>query len=189
MLKNFTNIHFINKKGGHTYPINHKHFYQFSDENIKNFTDFEQKLPKIPDFYIIIVKNPYSWFFSFRTAIMKSRSDLILNHEIIEKWNDFYRFWFRFAVWSDKVNFVQYEELLMDLKGTLKELAECFDVKMKKRITNPIKVPQSKFFRQAQRDYYVNEEWKSYIGEYEENLFENYLDKSLAKLLGYDILY
>lgn len=86
----------------------HKHFRLYDEKDIvpePKFTNelkinsldaFEQLLEVVPDYYLIISKDPYSWFLSYSAWAKRSNWPEVPYHYILE-YNLFYGKWLEFS--------------------------------------------------------------------------------------------
>ena len=148
----------------------HKHFRLYDDKSIvpepkfknelvySNFLDFENNLKTIPDCYIILSKDPYSWLVSYEKWARKCNWPEVRHHYLLE-YNLFYGKWLEFAGQTDKIIFVRYVDLLKELSNELIRIEALSGIKRlpffifrKQKIS---KVPLSSEFTEARRNYYI----------------------------------
>lgn len=178
----------------------HKHFRLYDQKDIipepkfynefkiATFNDFEQLLETTPDYYLIISKDPYSWFLSYTEWARKCDWPTVSFHYILE-YNLFYGKWLEFSRQTERILFVKYIDLLRDPDQELKRLELKMHLKKKffslLRSSTVFKVPQSKEFSIDRRSYYVS---KQYLHNYtREGLQElnDLINPEVIRLLGY----
>jgi hypothetical protein len=178
----------------------HKHFRLYDEKDIvpepqyrneikiATFNDFEQLLEVIPDYYLIISKDPNSWFLSYSEWARKCNWPDVSYHYILE-YNLFYAKWLEFSQQTKRILFVRYVDLLRDPEKELSRLELKMHLKKKflyiLRSNVVFKVPQSGEFSIDRRSYYLGEE---YLHEYtKEGLQEinDLIDPEVLTRLGY----
>jgi hypothetical protein len=178
----------------------HKHFRLYDEKDIvpepkfrnelkiANFNAFEQYLEVIPDYYLIISKDPYSWYLSYADWAKRSNWSEVPYHYILE-YNLFYSKWLKFSQQTRRILFVRYIDLLRDPDEELKRLE--LIMQLKKRLlymlrSNVVfKVPQSGEFSIDKRSYYISEQYLlSYTKESLQEI-NNLIDPRVIDLLGY----
>ena len=178
----------------------HKHFRLYDEKDIvpePKFTNelkinsldaFEQLLEVVPDYYLIISKDPYSWFLSYSAWAKRSNWPEVPYHYILE-YNLFYGKWLEFSRQTKRILFVRYIDLLRDPDVELYRLELEMHLKKKflymLRSSVVFKVPQSGEFSIDRRSYYLGEE---YLHEYtKEGLQEinDLIDPEVLTRLGY----
>ncbi|NER80315.1 MAG: hypothetical protein F6K42_12190 [Leptolyngbya sp. SIO1D8] len=200
ILKKNYQIQFLNSNQDRRSPLQ-KHFrlydakdivpgpqYQ-NDILIEDFAHFEHLFPTLPDYYLIISKDPYSWYLSYMSWANKCNWPNV-NHHYIEEYNFFYGKFLEFSSQTDKLIFIRYIDLIKDVNKTLNqlELRTHFRKKLFARLTlrQPNKVSHSSHFTEDKRAYYTN---KKYLAEYAEDELQtlnNLLDSHVISLLGYE---
>ena len=198
LTKNYK-VRILNSNKDRTSPVQ-KHFrlydqkdiisdpQYYNDIIIKDIDDLECFFDVIPDYYLVISKDPYSWYLSYSRWARKCRWPSV-KHHYIEEYNLFYGKLLSLSEKTDRFIFVKYGDLLTDTIGTLQQLE--YDMKLKKKLLSsirmnvPRKVAQSKWFSDKKRHDYIN---KTYLSEYtstELKELNNRLDSTVAGLLGY----
>jgi len=176
ILKNFkTNI--INTDAERNHPL-HKHFRLYDEKQLipeiqyKNdlkfneFFDFENslKLSSSIDGIIIISKDPYSWYLSYRNWAKVCKWSKP-NYNYIEEYNKFYGKWVEFSKQEEKIAFVKYSELLSNPSKELEKLENKF--KLESRLRTNIfgrtlrirRVSQSGRFLIKKKEHYLKKEY------------------------------
>lgn len=180
-------------------PI-HKHFRLYDDKllvpepNYKNnsyfysYNDFEKVLPIIPDKIVIISKDPYSWYLSYRSWAKKCEWP-VASHHYIEEYNSFYSKWLSFKRETNKIIFVKYFDLLQSHDKTVNDLQNQLELTEKWQLpfmsAKLKKVSQSKKFTDKRKKYYLD---KEYLNEYKTDelyIINDKLDCRVVKELGY----
>jgi hypothetical protein len=178
----------------------HKHFRLYNEKDIvpepkfrneykiSSFNAFEQLLEVIPDYYLIISKDPYSWFLSYTDWARRSNWQEVSYHYILE-YNLFYARWLEFSRQTKKIVFVRYIDLLRDPDEELKRLE--FIMHLKKKFLYQLrsnmvpKVPQSEEFSIDRRSYYLREQYlQSYTNEGLQEINE-LINPEVLSQLGY----
>ena len=178
----------------------HKHFRLYDEKDIvpepkfrneykiNSFAAFEQLLEIIPDYYLIISKDPYSWYLSYTDWARRSNWQEVPYHYILE-YNLFYAKWLELSRQTKKIVFVRYMDLLRDPDEELRRLE--FSMRLKKKFLYELrsnlvpKVPQSEEFSIDKRSYYLGEK---YLDRYTiEGLQEinGLVDPEVLSRLGY----
>lgn len=161
------------------------------DNNIvvETFYQFEELFNVTPDYYLIISKDPYSWYLSYRNWAKKCNWPKV-NHHYIEEYNLFYKTFIEFSYQSDKFIFVRYIDLIKDAGAVLNSLEKY--MKLERRLFSqlilkkPRKVSQSATFTESKRAYYLNKEYlEEYSAEDMQRLNE-LLDPQVISFLGYE---
>ncbi len=178
----------------------HKHFRLYDEKDIvpePKFTNelkinsldaFEQLLEVVPDYYLIISKDPYSWFLSYSAWAKRSNWPEVPYHYILE-YNLFYGKWLEFSRQTKRILFVRYIDLLRDPDVELYRLELEMHLKKKflymLRSSVVFKVPQSGDFSIDRRCYYLSEEYLQ--GYTKEGLQEinDLIDPEVLTRLGY----
>lgn len=199
LLKKMYRVRFLNSNSDRSSPIQ-KHFRLYDEKHIipepqyenslkiKSFNDFEQLLEVVPDFYLVISKDPYSWLLSYSDWAKKCNWPVVPHHYIME-YNLFYGKWLEFSQQTERTIFVRYIDLLRDTDEELSSLES--KMYLKKKALYPFtsravdKVSQSGKFSDNRLSYYLNEQYlKSYTKEDLDEINE-LIDPKVITLLGY----
>ena len=178
LLKKKYRVQFLNKNKDGLNPERdsplHKHFRLYDEKDIipepqfrneykiASFNDFEKLLIVVPDYYLIISKDPYSWFLSYTDWARKCDWPPVPYHYIME-YNLFYAKWLEFSKQTTKILFVRYIDLLRDPDGELNRLE--LSMHLKRKFLFPLrssvifKVRQSGEFSIDRRSYYLSEQY------------------------------
>lgn len=178
----------------------HKHFRLYDEKDIvpepkfKNefkitsFVSFEQLLEVIPDYYLIISKDPYSWLLSYTDWARRSNWPEVPYHYILE-YNLFYAKWLEFSQQSKRIIFVRYIDLLRDTDEELTRLESIMHLKKKflyvLRSNAVPKVPQSGEFSIDRRSYYLGEQYLHSFTKEGLQEINDLIDPEVINRLGY----
>lgn len=194
-------VRIINHNDDKTYP-GAKHFRLYDNKNImpepgyynnvviKDFAALEKILKDVPDYYLVLSKDPYSWLESYEKWAAKCKWEKV-EHHYIEEYNLFYRKWLELSSETDKIIFVRYIDLLRDIDKELQRLEKLMGLRKKVSglfvQTKYTHVDQSETFTQEHLNYYLKEQYFSKY--YSELLAEvnNRLDMEVISRLGYSL--
>ncbi len=201
LLRKRYRVHFLNNYKDLSSPV-HKHFRLYDKKEIipvpqyKNelrlagFAEFEGVLNTILDYYVVISKDPYSWYLSYQEWAKKCGWPSVKHHYISE-YNAFYGKWIEFSRQTNKIGFVRYIDLIENEKKELSRLEAVMGLKkrafyrfLKKKITQ---LPHSEKFTSDRRDYYINYE---YMNKYTKNSLSEMnrlIDDNVTSELGYEV--
>lgn len=201
LLKRTFSIKFLNSNRDRSSP-KQKHFRLYAQKDIipepqyrnnLNFSTFEQFSSFFNDKakgYIIVSKDPYSWFLSYQNWAQKCSWPEV-EHHYIEEYNHFYRKWLEFSKESTNIHFVRYIDLLTNKDMVLQEIKDKFNLKesfwAKFRSMKLDKVPQSESFTKDKLDYYLNHKYLLKFDDESLNLLNKNLDVNVVKSLGYEV--
>ena len=201
LLKKNYLVHFLNSNKDRSSPL-HKHcrLYKYkkiipepkyhNDISVGTFEQFESLFEVVPDYYLIISKDPYSWYLSYMRWAKKYNWSNV-SHHYIEEYNLFYETFIELSSQTDKFIFIRYVDLLKDTNTVMNILEE--KIKLKKRLTArlalkiPNKVAQSDAFKDEKTTYYLNEQ---YLNEYSTEDIQTLnaaLNSQVTSFLGYEI--
>ena len=199
LLKKNYRVKFLNSSKDRSSPLQ-KHCRLYSRKDIipepqysnnivvNNFEKFESLFDITPDYYLVISKDPYSWYLSYRNWAKKCDWPEV-NHHYIEEYNLFYGKFLEFSNQTEKIIFVKYIDLLKNPHAVLNQLE--VGMNLKKNILSRLiwrksnHVPLSSRFTQERQAYYMD---KKYLKEYSDEdlqLLNGFLDTKVAALLGY----
>lgn len=166
---------------------------QFRNEHtVKNFKEFEALLKKVPDYYVVISKDPYSWYLSYKNWAEKC-SWPVVQHHYAEEYNMFYGFFLAMAKESDKFIFVRYADFLIQPEEVLEGLAgkmglvERHSWRRRRETLLPTKVPQSTTFGSDKKAYYLNEQYMAKFTVDDIKNMNRILDPNVVASLGYSL--
>jgi len=178
----------------------HKHFRLYDEKDlipepkfrneytITSLNAFEQLLEVIPDYYLIISKDPYSWFLSYTDWARRSNWLEVPYHYILE-YNLFYAKWLELSQQTKRILFVRYIDLLRDPDEELKRLESIMHLKKKflymLRSNMVPKVPQSGEFSIDRRSYYLSEQYLHNFTKESLQEINDLINPEVLTLLGY----
>lgn len=199
LLKKNYRVQFLNSNKSRSLPLQ-KHFRLYSKKNIipepqycnniivENFENFEALFEVVPDYYLVLSKDPYSWYLSYREWAKKCNWPKV-NHHYIEEYNLFYGKFLEFSNQTEKVIFVKYIDLLKDSNAVLNQLQERMNLKKtiisRFILRKPSKVSQSSRFANERRAYYIEEKYLKEYSNEDLQLLNDSLDIEVTGLLGY----
>jgi len=207
LLQNFQNICFYNNDFARCLPV-HKHFRLYDEKAVipdvrfynsftyKGFKDFKEHVQQILareiKCFIITIKDPYSWYVSYKKHARKNKFTYIknsLNSHYIIDYNLFYRKWLDFSVEAPHEVFImKYEDLIEDLDASLNRMGEKLRLeRTTELIVNPEKVWMSKKFTESRAHYYKDNKYLDLISERELSVIQHLLDPDLLASMNYQI--
>ena len=202
LLRRKYNVRFLNENKQRQSPL-HKHFRLYDEKQIipepkyknsiyiSSFSEFEDCLPRKPEFYLIISKNPYSWLDSYKRWATKCKWPPATHHYIAE-YNLFYKRWLDLAEETDKIYFLKYIDFLRMPGKVLAQIEE--SLKLKKRLLYPLapnsfsKVKVSDRFTREKRDYYLNGGYMQHFSSEEITYINNLISNEVVMRLGYRLI-
>jgi len=179
----------------------HKHFRIYDSKEIipepkyynkifvNSFEQFESLFSVVPDFYLIISKDPYSWFLSYKKWSIKCNWPKVDHHYILE-YNYFYNVFRKFSSQTNKLIFIRYIDLIKRPKEKMREIEK--RINLYKNIFGniliriPGNVPLSNTFSVEQRNYYLFEKYLMDINPEEIKKINKLIDSDLLTFLGYE---
>lgn len=199
IIKKKYRVKFLNSNKDRSSPLQ-KHFRLYDEKKIipepqyrnefkvSNLSDFEHLLDIVPDYYLVISKDPYSWLLSYKNWGEQCNWPDISHHYIIE-YNLFYEKWLEFSQQSERVIFIRYADLLRNTSKELSrlEMKMCLKKKLLHRFTPSLvkKVSQSGQFSSERGTYYLRKQYlKSYTAEGFKEI-NSFIDPNVISLLGY----
>ena len=205
--QNFGNIEFFNNSFARCLPT-HKHFRLYDEKVIipdaryynsftyKGFREFkkhaEQVVGREIELFIVCIKDPYSWYISYKKHAKKNRFPYFrrsLNSHYIIDYNLFYEKWHAFYREAPaEVLILRNEDLLRDFDGKLREMADSYGLeRVLGESVNPEKVHMSKKFTSERASYYRNSKYLDLFSEQELGIIQHLLDPGTFSELGYEI--
>jgi hypothetical protein len=161
---------------------------------IDRFEDFQAVLPETPDHFVVISKDPYSWYLSYKNWAEKCNWPPV-EHHYISEYNAFYRFFSVMASESDRFLFVRYTDLLAQPMDFVENLGQKIGLAPNgtwpsRRRGNgglPRRVPHSKAFGEEQRSYYLTERYLAKFADEDLQALNAELDPAVMSFLGYEL--
>ena len=160
-----------------------------NDIVVETFEQFESLFAIVPHYYLIVSKDPYSWYLSYRNWAKKCKWPDVTHH-YIEEYNLFYGTFLKFSSQSNKFVFVRYVDLIKDAGEVMNHLQ--IRMKLKKRLLAhlalrvPGKVSQSDAFTDETRAYYLNGKYLEEYSAKDIKILNDLLDPQVTSLLGYE---
>jgi hypothetical protein len=200
LLKKKYRVRFLNSNTDRSSPLQ-KHFRLYDNKEVipepqyrnnikvKNFDEFERLLETLPDYYVVISKDPYSWFLSYSNWAKKCNWPTVAHH-YIKEYNLFYGKWLEFSGQTDKIVFVRYIDLLQNTDLELERLET--KMKLQKKLLMRLmprkvdKVSQSSSFTGERRVYYLSEKYIERYTTKELRVLNLALDPRVISFLGYE---
>lgn len=193
---NYPNCKFINSEVRN--EIMHKHFRLYDNKNyipepkfdnqftFNSFAEFEQALPlkKKPDLYLIMSKDPYSWFTSY-VGWSKKNNWPNRNYHYINEYNLFYGKWMEFSKENPKIIFIRYADLLNNPLEQINTIANELGLPLKNKVITTKKVYASKKFTDDKKDAFLNRSYMDKISPEELSQINNLLNADLLQRMGY----
>jgi len=208
LLKNFHNIHFYNNDFARCLPV-HKHFRLYDEKAVipdvryynnfiyKDFKEFKEHVELIlgrsVKLFIVTMKDPYSWYISYKKHAKKNEYTYIknsLNSHYIIDYNLFYKKWLDFSVEAPgEVLMVKYEELIGDLNASLQRMGQKLKLdRSSEQSVNPSKVFMNKRFTSSKANYYKDKLYLDLISDRELSVIQHLLDPELISSMKYQII-
>ncbi len=198
LLRKNYNVHLLNSNEDRRSPLQkHCRLYNnknlipelkyCNDINIYTFEDFEALFKKAPQYYIVISKDPYSWYLSYCNWAEKCSWPNV-SHHYIEEYNAFYGQFIYLSKSTDKFIFIKYIDLLLKPETVLNNMECITGMKRKffsKNILHPIKVEQSMAFGKDRLAYYRDELYLNCYDKETLSKINELLDLSVVTQLGY----
>lgn len=200
LLKKNYQVRFLNSNKDRSSPLQkHCRLYKnkeiipdpqyYNDIQVDTFEQFQALVEVTPDFYLIISKDPYSWYLSYQSWAEKCNWPNVTHH-YIEEYNLFYKMFIDFSSQSEKFVFVRYVDLLEDTDAELNAIENRIGLKKKLisrlRLKKPTNVSQSGVFSNGKRDYYLNEEYMKKYRSEDLQILNELLDPQVISFLGYE---
>jgi hypothetical protein len=196
--RNF-HVHFLNSNKDRSSPLQ-KHFRLYDEKNIvpepqyrnelvvRSFEHFESLFSVRADFYLVISKDPYSWFLSYNHWAQKCHWPDV-SHHYIEEYNAFYGKLLELSAQTDKFIFLRYFDLIKDAAGVLDRLEQRMSLRKtffsRIALSRPEKVSQSSRFTEEKRKYYLEEKYLSQYDISTLQLLNSRLSSHVISRLGY----
>jgi hypothetical protein len=193
-------VRFLNSNRDRRSPLQ-KHFRLYDDKEIvpepqylndikiDNFEQFERLFDVVPDYYLVISKDPYSWYLSYRNWARKCNWPDV-DHHYISEYNLFYGKFLEFSRQTGKIIFIKYVDLVRDADSVLEQLEKKMSLKKKLlarlKLRRTGRVSQSSRFTDDRRAYYLDENYLEKYSNDELQALNDCLDAEVASLLGYE---
>ena len=192
---NYPSCRFMN--GELRNDILHKHFRLYDDKQIipepqflnqlrfKSITDFDTSLPAPPDLYLVISKDPYSWFVSYEKWSHKNNWPAHAYH-YIEEYNLFYGKWMEFSKQTKKILFIRYIDLLQQPLSEMNKIGNVLNLPEQHQLKTTKKVYASRKFTGAKKEEFLQQEHLKKISAEDFTLINEKLNKELMGFLRYE---
>ncbi len=201
LLKKNYRVRFLNSNMDRSSPLQkHCRLYKnkeiipepqyYNDILVDSFDQFQALFEVTPDFYLILSKDPYSWYLSYQSWAENCNWPNVTHH-YIEEYNLFYKTFIDFSSQSEKFLFIRYVDLLKDTDAVLNAIENKLGLKKKLisrfRIRIPEEVPMSGEFLKSKRDYYLNAEYLRKYSSEDIQILNELLDPQVMSFLGYEL--
>jgi hypothetical protein len=202
MLKRSYRVKFLNEGHDRSSPL-HKHVRLYEDKDtipepkyrnsicVHNVEELERLFKQIPQIYLVVSKDPYSWFLSYKNWASNCGWPQA-DHHYIEEYNLFYGKLLELANDSDKFVFIRYAELVESPEQMIKDLAEKLNLNErffgKYLRLSPSRVKHSRRFTEKRKRYYLSKEYLHQLSVTTIEDINNRLDTAVLAGLGYQIL-
>ena len=200
ILKRNFKVRFLNSNRDRSSPVQ-KHCRLYDEKDVvphpqyrnniivRSFEQFEDLFRIRPQFYLVISKDPYSWFLSYSNWARKCNWPPV-DHHYIEEYNLYYGKLLDLSSQTDKFIFVRYVDMISDTKAILKHLQEKMALQKSLMAAfasiRPVKVRLSSKFTEERRAYYSEQRYlKDYDSEALQQL-NRLLNPRVVSLLGYE---
>jgi len=206
--QNFEGFQLNNNHYTRSLPL-HKHFRLYDQKHFvpepkylnnfiyPDFDSFDQHVLQLTEqptmHYIIITKEPHSWYLSYCNEAIKNNwpnymkkwinSQYLIEYNLFcAKWLDFYES----EGGQKKILMVRYEDFLHNLDATLDRIQVAFGIQKKHaRYSSPAKVPRSGTFTTKRRIFYERGQFAEHFTKNELLAINGMLDKTVTQKLGY----
>lgn len=200
LLRRKYRVRFLNRNEDRSSPLQ-KHFRLYDEKDIVpepryrndvvvgSYEDFARLFEVVPDYCLVISKDPYSWYSSYK-AWAKRCDWPAVDHHYIEEYNLFYGKWLELSRKTDAVVHVRYVDLLRDPGAELSRLEA--RMRLRKRplarwLSNRVgRVEQSARFTDEAREDFLDEGYLGQYGKEELEALNGRLDREVVALLGYE---
>jgi len=194
---NYPSCRFLN--GELRSDITHKHFRLYNRKEcipepqfmnsltFDSFAAFEKMLPQSPHLYVVVSKDPYSWYVSYNKWSQKNNWPPH-DYNYIEEYNLFYGKWMEFSKQTGKVIFIRYADLLQQPISEINRIGQALDLPHLQQLRQTNKVYASRKFTGNRKEEFLSHDHLKKIPPGEMSTLNQLLDKELMKFLGYDIL-
>lgn len=201
LLKKNYRVRFLNKNADRRSPLQ-KHCRLYKNKQIipepkyrnnivvETVEQLESFFEVVPDHYLIVSKDPYSWYLSYKNWAKKCGWPDVTHH-YIEEYNLFYKTFLKLASQSNKFVFVKYIDLIKAPNEVLNSLKDYMNLQKRLLAKLALKVPgrvsQSDTFTEERKAYYLNEQYLEKYSPEELKTLNDLLDPEVASSLGYEL--
>lgn len=176
-------------------PTGHKYLNNFHYASVREFDEHLQHLTGVPVpemGYIVIVKDPFSWYLSVRKEAKKMKWPGYVpsgwNTNLMIDYNLFHKKWLAFQEEApERVLILNYEQFLLAFEDTMDRFAGHFQLDKKGSYQDVSKVFKSKKFTEKRKAYYRE---RRYMEEFDRKgifLLTEMLDRDVVGRLGYEL--
>lgn len=177
--------------------ITHKHFRLYPEKHIipepqfanqiiaPDLASFEAQLPfAAPDLYLVVSKDPYSWFLSYQKWSIKNNWPPHEHHYMME-WVLFYSMWMGYAATDNRILCIKYDDLLTEPATALHQVASILQYPDVDHVRTTNKVYASRRFSPEKKQAHLSGENLKSIPETELSHINTLLPGKLMSFLGY----
>jgi hypothetical protein len=189
--ENIEDVRVLSNLFGHkhkTYTsINYKNYNHKEDQEVKTELDDEtlnfikEQFINNQIYYLITVKEPYSWIVSYHKCYWIKENSGLLDHNKIIKysniWNETHKNWLENIIYQNKKFFiVMYEDMLINPNNIVNAISTKFKLKQKQKfvnINNYMKEGADWNYKKNigtksfnKKDYYLNKQYLNEINEF-----------------------
>jgi len=202
VLRKAYRVRFNNQNTHRNSPLQ-KHFRLYDEKSLipepqylnnKCYPDFESFETDLgahrAQAYIVMSKDPYSWFLSYSNWAKKFGWPKV-EHHYVQEYTLFYKKWMQFSRQSDRIFFVRHKDFLLD------EQLEFNNLEIRLRLKKSLKgslgfrnagvVARSSPFTDEKREFYVKEKYLQEYTKVQLDEVNSHLDTELMSFLNYDI--
>lgn len=199
LLKRAYDVEVINNKQQRSSP-SHKHFRLYDQKTIipeaqyanslpcPDLQTFEGYLQTVPDYYLVLSKEPISWLRSYQDWAQACGWPAV-GHHYLEEYNLFYGRWLAFAKETERIVFLRYVDLLGAKEAALAGLEARLGLRRRwlggLRLRRIRRVEQSADFSAERRAYYLNQAYLDAYDPAELEALERLVDAQVRAGLGY----
>lgn len=189
------------------FKISSSHNFGWKHELITPIRIKEIKEYKNPIYFIILVKNPYSWLLSlYKNPYSPEKININFEQFLIEPFKTLKRenhpdhFENPIILWNEKNKsyiqikkslpaiIIKFEDILPDPKSAIDSISKQFNTKKRfddfKNITESTKEKPKNF--SYYQNYYLKEIWKEKLDKKSIDIINKYLDEDLLNYFGYE---
>lgn len=183
--KHFKNVRVYSNAGGWKYAV---------PSNVLEFPNLPFPNNRPPDYHIITIKNPYSWFYSFKQYSLKKPPSLynfpIFNEiennttEIIKLWNDYTIEYLDWVSYDSSCMLVKYEDLVFSTDKVMNYIQQNFGLaKNNRSFALPDKKvdPDGKGIK-MNISFVHNQEYMSNLSKTEKLIIKNIVSQRIMSL-------